>query len=290
VKPFHILVIMAVMVIWGLNFVVAKLGVSEMPPMFLVGIRFFLVGALLIPFVPLPRGKWLAIAALSFVLGTVHFGLMFTGISGVDASVASVAIQLQVPFAAIMAAIFFKDVLGWRRLVGMAIAFAGMVLIAGEPKMQTSLISLGLIVAASFVWAISNIQVKFMGKIDALMLTAWSSLMAAPQLIFWSFVLETGQFASLETAGWRGWGAIAYMTLLVSIVGYGIWYHLLQRHQVNQIMPFTLTVPIFGVLSGVLLLGESMTWMIGLGSAMTIAGVGVIILRRPKVAEGPLQT
>ncbi len=278
------------MVIWGVNFVVAKIGVAHMPPLMLIGLRFLLLGLILVPFVPFPRGKMRQIAALSVVLGTVHFGLMFTGLQGIDASVASIAIQIQVPFASLLAAIFLKDVLGWRRLVGMALAFGGIVLIAGEPRMQTSLVSLGFVLAASFVWAVSNIQVKFLGKINSLSLTAWLGLLSAPQLLFWSVVLEDGQIASVVNSSWEPWFAIVFMTIFVSLVGYGIWYYLVPRYSLNQTMPFTLTVPVFGVLSGVLFLDEELTLMMVLGGCMTIAGVGVIILRRPKIAEGPPST
>lgn len=283
-----ILLALLVMVIWGANFVVAKIGVTHMPPLMLIGIRFLLVGVILAPFVPYPRGKMWQIAALSVVLGTLHFGLMFTGIKGLDAGVASIAIQLQVPFASILAAFFFKDVLGWRRLLGMALAFAGIVLIAGEPRMQTSLVSLGLVIAASFVWAVSNIQVKFLGRINSLSLLAWSSLLSAPQLLFWSYVLEDGHLSALINAGWAPWLSIIYMAFLVSFVGYGIWYFLVPRYSLNQTMPFTLTVPVFGVLSGVVFLNEELTLMMVLGGCMTIIGVGTIILRRPRTAEGPL--
>jgi O-acetylserine/cysteine efflux transporter len=285
VKPAHLLLALLIMVIWGANFVVAKLGLSELPPMMLIGIRFAVVGVLLVPFTPFPHGKMLQIFGLSVVLGTVHFGLMFTGINGVDAGVASVAIQLQVPFAAILAAVLFKDRFGWRRTAGMVLAFAGIALIAGEPRMQSSLVSLGLVIAASLVWAVSNIQVKYIGEINSLSLTGWMGLMAAPQLLFWSYVLEDGHVQAIENAGWAGWGAILYMAVLVSVVGYGLWYYLVPRYSVNQTMPFTLLVPIFGVFSGVIFLQEQLTLPMAAGSVMTLAGVAIIILRRPGITR-----
>lgn len=284
-RPLHILLAVGIMVIWGANFVVAKVGLSEMPPLMLIGIRFALVGLVLVPLTPFPRGKMLQIFGLSFVLGTIHFGLMFTGIKGVDAGVASVAIQLQVPFAAILAAILFKDRFGWRRLAGMVLAFTGIVLIAGEPRMQSSLVSLGLVVLASLVWAVSNIQVKYIGEINSLSLTGWMALMAAPQLLFWSYILEDGHVQILKDAGWAAWGAIAYMAILVSVVGYGLWYYLVPRYSLNQTMPFTLLAPVFGILSGNVFLGEELTLPMAIGSAMTLLGVAIIILRRPEVSR-----
>jgi O-acetylserine/cysteine efflux transporter len=286
----HVALAVLVMLLWGLNFVAAKFGLQELTPLLMLSLRFLIVGVVLIPLCPYPRGRMLPIGLLSVVLGTIHFSLMFNGIRGVDAGVAAVAIQLQVPFAAILAAIFFKDRLGWRRVLGMAFAFVGVAMLAGEPRMASSLFSLALVVSASFVWAISNIQVKLIGEINPLSLLAWSSLMSAPQLFGLSLLMEHGQMAAIADAGWRGWGAIAYMVVCVSGIGYGIWYYLVPRYAVNQTMPFTLMVPVFGVVSGALVLGERMTWLMLAGSALTVAGVAVIILRRPRTAEGPLQT
>ncbi len=286
----HVALAVLVMLLWGLNFVAAKFGLQELSPLLMLSLRFLIVGLVLIPFCPYPRGRMKQIGVLSVVLGTIHFSLMFNGIRGVDAGVAAVAIQLQVPFAAILAAIVFKDRLGWRRMVGMAFAFVGVAMLAGEPRMASSLFSLALVVSASFVWAISNIQVKMIGEINPLSLLAWSSLLSAPQLFGLSLLMEHGQMAAIADAGWRGWGAIAYMVICVSGVGYGIWYYLVPRYSVNQTMPFTLMVPVFGIVSGALVLGERMTWLMLIGSVLTLAGVAVIILRRPRVAEGPLQT
>jgi O-acetylserine/cysteine efflux transporter len=286
----HVGLAVMVMVLWGANFVAAKIGLQELTPLLMLSLRFALVGALLVPFAPFPRGSMAQIALLSLILGTIHFSLMFNGIRGVDAGVAAIAIQLQVPFAAILAAIFFKDRLGWRRLVGMAFAFAGIVMLAGAPRMQSSLGSLALVVGASFVWAVSNIQVKLIKNVHPLSLLAWSSLMSAPQLFVLSLLMEDGQGAALAAAGWRGWGAVVYMVVCVSGIGYGIWYYLVPRYAVNQTMPFTLLVPMFGVAAGALVLGERMTWLMLAGSALTLIGVAVIILRRPRVAEGPLQS
>lgn len=286
----HVGLATMVMLLWGMNFVAAKLGLEELPPMLMLSLRFAIVGLVLLPFAPFPRVKMVQILWLSVVLGTIHFGLMFNGIRGVDAGVAAVAIQLQVPFAAILAAIIFKDKLGWRRLLGMGFAFAGIVLLAGAPSMSSSLASLALVIAASFVWAISNIQVKLIGAIHPLSLLGWSSLLSAPQLFGLSLLMEDGHAAALATAGWRGWGAIAYMVVCVSGIGYGIWYYLVPRYSVNQTMPFTLMVPVFGVASGALMLGERMTPLMLIGSVLTLAGVAVIILRRPRTAEGPLQS
>lgn len=274
-----------VMLIWGLNFVVAKWGLTEFPPIFMIGLRFAAVAILLLPFVKMPRGKMLQILLLSFTLGCLHFSLMFTGLTGVDASAAAIAIQIQVPFAALLAAIFLKDKLGWRRAAGMALAFAGVVIMAGEPRLSGNLLPLLIVILASFMWAVANIQIKQLGAIDGFALNAFLGLFAAPQLFLVSAVLEHGQLQALRDADWLGWSSLAYMAVMVTIISYAVWFRLMRRYPVNQAMPFTLLVPVFGVISAALLLHEPLSIRVILGGVATTAGVAVIVLRRPRLAE-----
>ncbi|HEY7690600.1 MAG TPA: EamA family transporter, partial [Dongiaceae bacterium] len=148
-KLVDLLGLVAVALVWGVNFAVAKAGVTAMPPIAFVSLRFAAVAIVLLPFLRWPPPRWIDLLLLSVVLGVVHFSLMFSGLVGLDISTASIAIQLQVPFAALLAAYFFGDKLGWRRLTGMAIAFAGVVLIAGEPRLVGNLVPLLLVVAAA---------------------------------------------------------------------------------------------------------------------------------------------
>ncbi len=284
-KPTDLAIVIFVMVVWGLNFVVGKWGIAQFPPIFMIGLRFALVALMLVPFVKVPREKLSWILMLSFTLGCVHFSLMFTGLRDLDAAAAAIAIQIQVPFAALIAAIFLDDKLGWRRTLGMALAFAGVVIMAGEPRVSGSLWPLFLVIAGSFMWAVSNVQIKQLGPVDGFALNAYLGLFAAPQLFIASAFLEEGQVQAVINADWVGWSVIFYMAVLVTIVSYAMWYRLLRRYTVNQAMPFTLLVPIIGVLSAALFLDEPLTWRVLLGGAATIAGVAVIVLRRPRLAD-----
>jgi O-acetylserine/cysteine efflux transporter len=274
-----------VMAIWGYNFVVAKTGLEELPPIFMMGLRFALSAGLLVPFVTMPRGRMKEVAALSVTLGAAHFSMMFTGLKTVDASTAAIAVQLQVPFSALLATVLLADPPGWRRTAGMVVAFGGVMLIAGEPRFEGTLWALGLVIGAAFVWAVGNVQVKKMGGIDEMALLAWMSVMAAPQLFLISFLLEDGQIAAAQAATWRGWGAVAYQAVAVVAISYGIWYRLLAKHSVSAAVPYTLLVPFFGVACAVVFLGESLTPRIIAGGLITIAGVAIIILRRPHLAD-----
>jgi O-acetylserine/cysteine efflux transporter len=276
--------LVAVTVVWGFNFAVVKIGLGMMPPIAFVALRFAVVALLLLPWLRWSRRRARDLAALSVLLGVVHFSLMFTGMRGLDVATASIAIQLQVPFAAILAAIFFKETLHWRRLTGMAIAFAGVVLIAGEPRLAGNLLPLLLVIAAACTWAGANILIKHIGDdVDVLSLNGWVALLAAPQLMLLSWAVEDGQLAALAAADWRLWASLAFQALLVTIFGYAVWYRMMRRFSVNQVMPFTLLVPLFGVLSGVGVFGDRLTWPMLVGGLCTIVGVAIIVIRRPRV-------
>jgi O-acetylserine/cysteine efflux transporter len=283
IEPKDVAAFLLVTIIWGFNFAVVKTGLLTFPPIFMTALRFSLVAILLVPFVKMPRGHFGGIMLVAGTLGFLHFALMFTGLSGIDAATAAIAIQLQVPFAALLAAIVFKDKLGWRRALGMAIAFCGVAVIAGEPRMAGNYLSLAFVVTAAMIFAFSNVIVKKLDMLDAWTIAGWMSLFAVPQLLVASFVLEEGHLEALRTADWLAWGCVLYNAVVVMIIGYGLWYRLLRRYEMNTAMPFTLLVPLFGVLTGVLVLGESLTLGLVIGGALTIVGVGIIILRRPKL-------
>lgn len=288
-RPTDMVLALTTMLIWGFNFVVAKVGLAQLPPLFFMGLRFAIVAAVLAPFVRLPPVKLRAVAWLSLSLGLGHFSLMYIGLQGLDAGTAAVVVQTQVPFAAILAAVIFSDYLGWRRTLGMAIAFLGIVCIAGEPRIWANPGPLLLVLGASALWAVANIQIKLMSPIDGLGLSGHLGLFSAPQLLLASAVFEDGQLEALKTASWQTWGALFYVSLMVTIVSFVLWYRLLHRYQVNQVMPYTLLVPVLGVIAGVIVLDEPLSWQMIVGGLLTVVGVGIIVLRRPKLAE-PIAT
>jgi len=274
-----------VVLLWGANFAIAKTALDELPPLALVAMRFALVAALLLPVVRVPRGHLGRIALLSVTLGLVHFSAMYMALRHVDAAVASIAVQIQVPFAALLAAVFYGDRLGWRRAAGMAVAIAGVAILAGEPREGSAPWAVALIIGAAMVWAVANIQIKDLDRANVFAINAYVGLFAAPQLAVASLLFEEGQWPAIASASWIAWAAVLYQAVVVVILCYSLWYALLRRHPVNAVMPFTLLVPVFGVLGGVTLRGEPLTWPLVVGGLLTVAGVGIILLRRPRLTE-----
>jgi O-acetylserine/cysteine efflux transporter len=281
-----------VQLLWGVNFAVAKFGLDDFSPVFFVAMRFSLVAILLVFVVGLPkRGMLKQLLPLSVTMGAMHFTLIFLGMQNLDAATSSIAVQLQTPFAAIMAAFFFRETLGWRRILGMIVAFAGVLLIAGEPRMSDNPWPLMAVIAAALVWAAGNIQVKALGdSVDAVQLNGWIAILAAPQLLVASWLIEGPHWQAVVDATLIGWGALLFQAVVIAIFTYWIWYNMMRRYPVNQVMPFTLLLPMIGVAAGAIMRDEPVTWQMIVGGLATVAGVGIIVLRRPAVAAPATKT
>ncbi|MBC7953539.1 MAG: EamA family transporter [Rhodospirillaceae bacterium] len=274
-----VLAALLVVTLWGLNFVAVKTALQVMPPFLLTSVRFAGVALCLAPFFRPRRDQLVGIAGIALVLGCGHFGLLFVGLSGMDAATTAIVTQLGTPFSALLAWLAFGEKLSPARALGMVMAFGGVALLAGEPSLPHAL-PLVLAVIAMLAWAASNVQVKRLGAIRPLVLNGWMALFAAPMLLVLSLGTETGQGDAMIAAldDWRILAALGYTIIASSLVAYSLWYRLLARHSMNQIVPITLLGPVVGVASGVLLLGEPLSWHKLVGGAITIAGVAVVQL------------
>ncbi len=281
-----VLLALTVQLLWGLNLVVAKVGVSEIPPLAFTGIRFALVALLVVPFMRVPLRAVPGLVLLSFTFGTVHFGLMFTGLVDMDAAAAGIVIQLGTPFTLLLGVLVFKERLGWKRLGGTVLAFSGVVLLAGEPTLP-GLTPLLLVTAGAFGWAVSNVVVKRLPEVNPVAMTGYLSLFAVPQLGLLSWLLEGDQMTRLADAGWMGWGAVAYTAIAASIVAHSLWYGLVRRHEMTQVAPFGLLAPVIGIATAILLLGEPLTWQKAVGGTLTLIGVAIVQLRTARRRPTP---
>ncbi len=272
---------LSVAIIWGINILTVKGAVSEIPPVMLTAIRFIAVAALLVPFTKVPRDKMPKLALLSFVFGTGHFGVLFCALSMLDAGPVAIIILLGVPFSSMLATYFFNDRLGWKRLLGMTLAFIGVTLMFWDPSMTDLKLPLLLVVLAALMWAIANVLIKKLGDINTFELNGWMGLMAAPQLLALSFILEPGAVNAVINASWVAWANLAFTVVMSSIVAYGSWYYLLKTYDVNQVVPWSLLSPVISVTGSILVFGETVSTFKIIGGLTVLAGVGVIMLRKP---------
>lgn len=275
----HSLLALMTVILLGLNVIAIKVAVGHVPPLFVTALRFTLVGALLVWFFPVPRGQWAAIAIFSVAQGLVHHGLMFVGMTGVDAAVGAIVMQLCIPFAAVMAWFLLGEHFGWRRTVGIAVSFLGVVILAGEPQVKSAALFVGVLLLSAAAWGYANIHVKRMGEINILQITAWMSVFAAPELFVTSAIMEAGQWDALLAAPPEFWLCLVYMSLGATVVAYGFWYRLLAQYDVTQILPYALLNPVTAVIAGVVILGEAVTWQKVVGGIIVLAGVVIIQVR-----------
>ncbi len=274
----------SVPVIWGLGFTLAKVAFvfAEFPPILLMGFRFSLVALVLIWFTSPPWGYMRAIFWISLVSATIQYSLTFTGLTGINASTAIIVVQLEFPFMALLASLFLKDHLGWRRVAGVAFAFLGILLIAGQPHLRQDLFSVGLVMGGAMTWAIGQIMIKqkLDGAVGGFTLIAWVAAFAAPQLFLASYLFEDNQIEVIRNTGLIGWGVVLYLALVMTALGYTIWYHMLGKYPVSQVGPFLLLLPVSSIAGGALMLGERLTAHELLGGIIVIIGVWFVTVQR----------
>ncbi|MEE8505548.1 MAG: DMT family transporter, partial [Kiloniellales bacterium] len=164
-----------------------------------------------------------------------------------------------------------------RRWFGIAIAFTGVAFIAGEPRLGGALGSIALLVGGAFSWAVGQIMVRRLGQVGGFTLIAWMSVFAAPQLFVFSLVFEDNHLAFIRSAGWVVWGTVIYLGLIMTALGYGLWYSLIVRYPVSRVGPFLLLLPVFSVIGGVTLLGENLTLRVAAGGVIVIVAVAFIL-------------
>jgi len=266
-----------VIAIWALNIIVIKIGVAEFPPLLMTTLRFMLVATLLVPFYPVARAQLPFLLLLSFTFGSLHFALLFIGLGQAEAGTGALLVQMGTPFATLLAVVFLKEKLGAKRIAGLLLSFAGVIVLAGGPTLPSPL-PLTILLLSALGWAVSQLLIKRGPPIAPLALAGWVALFAIPQVALGSWLFETGQWQAIQQASWRGWAAMIYTAVMSSIIAYGIWYALLRRHPVNRVVPMTLLVPVLAVGLGALLMGDSLGIHKLLGGGLVVAGIALIVL------------
>ena len=287
----HVLLALLVVAIWGFNFVVIKLSVEAMPPILAAALRFAAAAFPLVLFVRPPKAPaWIVIGfGLSF--GFALYGFLNLGLAwGMPAGLSSLVLQTQAFFTMVLAFLFLGERPSRFQVIGAAIAFGGIAVIASERLEMTSLLPLGLVILAAISWGLANVLTKKAGKVNAVSFTVWGALAAPVPLLALSLALEGWPAISAAIVGfsWSDAALIAFLAYPATLLGGGIWSWLLGRHPASVVAPFTLLVPITGLASGYLVLGETITGIEVVGGLLVICGL-VVTLRKAKKSEPPIR-
>ncbi|MHA7873739.1 MAG: DMT family transporter, partial [Hyphococcus sp.] len=256
-----------------------------LPPIYYAAIRMTVVAALLTPFLRWRPGRMAPVLTGGLCLGSLNYALMFTGVKFATASAAAIAIELYVPFATILSMLFLGDVLGWRRILGIGLAFAGVAVIAlGDQGQATQPARIGagvgLVAAGAFSEAVGAVLVKQAKEFKPLELLAWFSFVGSGGLWILTYLIEDGQRAALAAADPAiAVGAILYSAIGASIFGHTAYYWLLQRLPVSIVAPSALLTTVMAVAFSVWLLNDPFGLRMIIGGLMTLAGVGIVLLR-----------
>jgi len=278
-------VLLVMCLVWGFHFVVIKTAVGELPPIFYAAIRMTLVAAVMAAFLRWRPGHMVRVLSGGLCLGAVNYAFMFTGVKIATASTAAVAIELYVPFATILSVLFLGDRVGWRRIVGIGLAFVGVAIIAlgkqDDANADTHIaLGVGLVAAGAFSEAIGAVLVKQSKAFKPVELLAWFALVGSVGLWVMTFLFETGQAAAYAASDKMFIaGAILYSAIGGSIFGHTAYYWLLQRLPVSVVAPSVLLTTVLAVFFSVLILGDPFGLRMVIGGLMTLAGVGIVLLR-----------
>ncbi len=280
-KPADFGLLFVVCLVWALNLVVTRwtVSVAEVPPVFFAGVRLGLVGLVLSPFLfPAPRQVGLMVL-IAMGMGAVQFGLLFLGLANASASAAAVIGQLGVPITTIFSVMFLGEQIGWRRGLGIVMSFLGVMIIAIDPEKFSLTLGLIFLVLAAVSSSAASILMKRIEPMPAMKLQAWVGTLSLIPLMAMSFATETGQAEAVMSGDALIYLSTAFAVLAVSIFGHGTFYRMIKKYDVTLISPLTLMTPIWGVVLGILLLGEPLSVKLVVGAVVALAGVGVIMVR-----------
>ena len=278
----HVLLALLVVAIWGFNFVIIKLSVEALPPILAAGLRFVAAALPAVFFIRPPKAPWWVVVAFGLSFGFALYGFLNLAIAwGMSAGLSSLVLQTQAFFTMALAFVLLGERPNRFQIIGALIAFAGIGVIAVERLAATALLPLGMTLPAALSWGLANVLTKKAGRVNALAFTVWGSLAAPLPLIGLSLLVEGPRvvLGALTSFGWREAGLIAFLAYPATLLGGGIWSWLLGRHPASTVAPFTLLVPITGLLSGYLVLGETITPIEIGGAVLVIAGLVVTVWR-----------
>ena len=277
----HILLALAVVAVWGTNFVVIRIGLDHLPPLTFAVLRFTFALLPAIFFLKRPAVPWTNLAAYGALIGAGQFGLLYIAINGyISPGLASLVVQTQVFFTIGLAMWLNKERVRSFQIVALALAAGGlMVIVAHNSDASSTPLGLALVLAAAASWAGGNAFSRAAGQVNMLAYVVWASLFSVPPLLVLALIFEgpTAMIEGVRAAGAATWGAVLWQSVGNSLFGYAVWGWLLARHPAATITPMAMLVPVFGMGASAIFLGESLpAWKL-LAAGLVMSGLALNI-------------
>ena len=283
--PRDLALIALVILAWGSNFTAMKLALEEVPPFLFVALRFAILLPLLLV-LKRPAIGWGRIIAVGLLINMAQFAFLFAALrADASAGLASLLIQMQAPMTILLSFLVFGEQVRRLQAVGLIVALAGLGVFASSAGGAVTSLGLALILAGALSWALGNLVLKRVGRVNTLALFIWASLVPPLPMLGLSVLYESpAPLATIAAMSAQGWMAVIYVALASTALGYSIWGALLARHPAASVTPFALLIPVVGVAVAAAILGERLTPRDLIGGAVILAGLALTQIppRRPR--------
>lgn len=271
--------------IWALNTIVSKFIVTDfgVAPMFYAGARFLVVALAAAPWLfPAPKPIW-KMVLIGLLMGGGTFSLFFIGLRTSSPSAATIVGQLGLPITTVLSVLMLGEKIRWPRALGITLTFVGVLIVMWRPEDLAASAGLLWIAAGAVAGSFGAIMMKQFEGVRPLQFQAWVGLSSAVPMVIASALFEPTAVGAAMAAGWPLVWAVLFSALLVSIVAHTLYYGLIQRYEANLIAPLTLMVPLATIAMGVAFTGDVFDAQMALGTAVALAGVLIIALRKNHV-------
>lgn len=281
-KKFDIFLAVVVAFAWGSSAVAVKLTIQEIPSFLALAIRFLVAALILLPFVSKPQMPFKKLYLASLIFGVLYLGMLYYGLElGLDASLAIIILQLNVPFSIIIARFFLNEPLTIKTLIGIILSLLGVLVVVNTPHLSELYLAAAIILCGTFFYALFNIQNRKFKDVPALSLVCWTNLIAAPHLFIISYFMEGNPFTLLNHITHVTLIALTYSVLVASFLSVALWVYLVQKYPINKVLPYNLISPFFGVSLSMIFLGDKPSWHVYLGGIIILLGIATTELKIP---------
>lgn len=278
IAPRDLVLVVCFTFIWGFNFVVVRLGLDSFPPLFFLALRFLLAALPAVFFIGRSGLSLHMIIGIGLVLGTLHYGALYLGIAfGVSPGVASLIVQIHIILTLLLSCALLDERPSANQVIGVVTSFLGLFILVWSRFESTSALAIGAVLLAAALLAVSNLMMRSARVKNTLGLTVWSSLVPPIPLFLVSLLTEHRQMEALVNMSWGGAGALLYGSFLGTLLATAIATHLLGKYSANVVSPFYLLVPIFGMASSAVILGERPAPVEYFSSAIMLLGLLIVI-------------